>query len=225
MSQENKTLIWPAIRRLLQLSDKNQFWLYAAIGIVVLETGFRIAYNFTIAEFVDAVSAGQYAVFWRYALITLALLLTSVPLSFLRTRCVGLFSEHTLAALRYKVANQAVLLPMRVLEERHSGDLGEAQEGDAGEEAEHRAHQEEAAQGDGAEAARRELSPAGKQRGSGQEKRYIDQRAKGLELPDRERVTRQLDDRVLQAQQCQRADHEAGCEGGIVAAGKHCALE
>jgi ABC-type multidrug transport system fused ATPase/permease subunit len=125
MSQEDKqkTRIWPAIRRLLKLSGRNQVWLYLAIGMVVLETGFRIASNLYLAQFVDAVSAQRYADFGRYLVITVALTATAIPLGFLRTRAVGVFSERTLTLLRQRVAAQAVLLPIQTLEERHSGDL------------------------------------------------------------------------------------------------------
>jgi ABC-type multidrug transport system fused ATPase/permease subunit len=118
-----KTPIWPAIRRLLQLSGKNQAWLYVALLVVVLETASNIAGNFTLARFIDAVSAGEYARFTLYLAVTAALYLAAVPLSFVRTRSIGLFGERTLAGLREKVAARATVLPMRNLEERHTGDL------------------------------------------------------------------------------------------------------
>jgi ABC-type bacteriocin/lantibiotic exporter with double-glycine peptidase domain len=118
-----KTPIWPAIRRLLQLSGKNQAWLYVALLVVVLETASNIAGNFTLARFIDAVSAGEYARFTLYLAVTAALYLAAVPLSFVRTRSIGLFGERTLAGLREKVAARATVLPMRTLEERHTGDL------------------------------------------------------------------------------------------------------
>ncbi|UCC61418.1 MAG: ABC transporter ATP-binding protein [Anaerolineae bacterium] len=125
MSEESvrKTPIWPAIRRLVRLSGRDQVWLYVGLLVVVLETGFNIASNFTLARFIDAVSAGQYTQFALYLAVTAALILMAVPLAFLRTRSVGLFSERTLAGLRDKVAAQATVLPMRYLEERHTGDL------------------------------------------------------------------------------------------------------
>jgi ABC-type multidrug transport system fused ATPase/permease subunit len=124
-SQEPKpqTPIWPAIRRLFQLSGKDQVWLYIAMFVVVLETAFNIASNFTLARFIDAVSTHEYALFMLYLAVTVALTLTAVPLNFLRTRSIGLFSERTLAGLREKVAARSTVLPMRYLEERHTGDL------------------------------------------------------------------------------------------------------
>jgi ABC-type multidrug transport system fused ATPase/permease subunit len=125
MSQEaeKKAPIGLAIRRFLKLSGRNQIWWYVGIGTVVLSTVARIASNFYLARFVDSVSMRRAAEFVRYLVITAALTLAEVPLVFVRTRCVGLFGERTLALLRQKVAEQAVLLPMRSLEERHSGDL------------------------------------------------------------------------------------------------------
>jgi ABC-type multidrug transport system fused ATPase/permease subunit len=125
MSEDGKkrTRVWPAIGRLIRLSGKAQAWLYVAALVVVLETGFRIASNFTLARFMDSVSAAQRGDFSLYLTWTVALGLTAVPLGFLRTRSVGLFSERALARLRGKVAAQATVLPMRYLEERHTGDM------------------------------------------------------------------------------------------------------
>jgi len=118
-----KIPIWPTIRRFLKLSGRNQAWLYIAISVVVLETAFNIASNFAMARFVDAVSAHQLSVFLLYLWVTLGLSATAIPLSFFRTRSIGLFSERTLAGLRYKIAAQATVLPMRYLEAQHTGDL------------------------------------------------------------------------------------------------------
>jgi ABC-type multidrug transport system fused ATPase/permease subunit len=120
---DRKTPVWPAIRRLLKLSASSRTWLYIAVFVVVLETAAQIAANFTLARFIDAVSAGQYNRFALYLAVTAGLNLTAVPLGFLRTRSVGRFSERTVARLRETVACAATVLPMRYLEERHTGDL------------------------------------------------------------------------------------------------------
>ena len=120
---EQKIPIWPTIRRFLKLSGRNQAWLYIAMGIVVLETAFNVTSNFALARFIDAVSAKQASVFILYLGVALGLNATAIPLSFFRTRSVGLFSERALAGLRDKIAAQATVLPMRYLEERHTGDL------------------------------------------------------------------------------------------------------
>jgi len=118
-----KIPIWPTIRRFLKLSGRNQTWLYIAISVVVVETAFNIASNFTMARFIDAVSAKQFSPFILYLGVTLGLSATAIPLSFFRTRSIGLFSERTLARLRDKIAAQATVLPMRYLEAQHTGDL------------------------------------------------------------------------------------------------------
>lgn len=125
MSEDGKkgTRVWPAIGRLLQLSGKSRAWLYVAVSVVVLETAFRIASNFSLGRFIDSVSASQHDDFSFYLALTVALGLTAVPLGFLRTRSIGLFSERALARLREMVAARATVLPMRYLEERHTGDL------------------------------------------------------------------------------------------------------
>ena len=118
-----KIPIWPTIRRFLKLSGRNQTWLYIAISVVVVETAFNIASNFTMARFIDAVSAKQFSPFILYLGVTLGLSATAIPLSFFRTRSIGLFSERTLAGLRDQIAAQATVLPMRYLEAQHTGDL------------------------------------------------------------------------------------------------------
>ena len=120
---EQKIPIWPTIRRFLKLSGRNQAWLYIAMGIVVLETAFNVTSNFALARFIDAVSAKQASVFILYLGVALGLNATAIPLSFFRTRSVGLFSERALAGLRDRIAAHATVLPMRYLEERHTGDL------------------------------------------------------------------------------------------------------
>jgi ABC-type multidrug transport system fused ATPase/permease subunit len=126
MSDENDraTPVWPAIVRLFKLAGRDQIWFYVALLVVILETAaVRIASSFTLARFIDAVSAGHNADFTRYLILTVVLSLANAPLQFLRTRCVGLFSERTMAGLRNRVATQATILPMRYLEKRHTGDL------------------------------------------------------------------------------------------------------
>ncbi len=118
-----KIPVWPSIRRLLMLAGRSRAWLYLAAAMVVLETGVTIGWNFSLARLVDFVSAGNYTSFTATMWITLALLLATAPLSFLRARSVGRFSERALATLRELVAEKATRLPMRYLEERHTGDL------------------------------------------------------------------------------------------------------
>ena len=55
--------------------------------------------------------------------LTLLLISSALPLGYLRTFTIGTFSEKTLALLRDKIAAHATRLPMRYLEERHTGDM------------------------------------------------------------------------------------------------------
>ena len=115
--------IWPSIRRFLQLSGRSQIGLYVALLAAVLETASVITWNYYLALFVDAVMARQSADNMRYLLLTLALAAAEIPLGFIRARSIGRFSERTMAGLRHRVAARATVLPMRYLEERHTGDL------------------------------------------------------------------------------------------------------
>jgi ABC-type multidrug transport system fused ATPase/permease subunit len=118
-----KIPISQSIRRLLQLAGKNQAWFYLALLAAVLSTAITLAWNFSLARVVDAVSARQPAIYMRYLWLTMSLIGLSIPLDYVRTFCNGLFSERTLARLRGQIAAQAAALPMRYLEERHTGDL------------------------------------------------------------------------------------------------------
>ena len=91
--------VWPSIRRLLQLSGRNQIWLYLAMVIAVLGVVVTIAWNFTLGRLIDAVSTGQSASYLTYLGLTALLVTVYIPLSFLSTRSVGIFSERTLAGL------------------------------------------------------------------------------------------------------------------------------
>jgi ABC-type multidrug transport system fused ATPase/permease subunit len=125
MSNETqpKTPIMPAIRRLVKLSGRNQVWLYVALLMVLLETFLQVAAMFSLARFVDAVTANNPTDFMRALLVTVTLFAATAPVSFFRSRSTGLFSERTMAMLREKVTTQATVLPIRYLEERHTGDL------------------------------------------------------------------------------------------------------
>jgi ABC-type multidrug transport system fused ATPase/permease subunit len=121
-TQENPPVL-PAIRRLLKLSGKNQAWLYLAMLMILSGTFCQIVAMFAMARFVDAVLANNRGEFWRMLLISAVLFAATAPASFIRSRSIGLFSERTMMSLREKLAAQATVLPMRYLEERHTGDL------------------------------------------------------------------------------------------------------
>ena len=112
-----------SIRRLLQLSGRGQVWLYTAMAMAVLNTVLTVAAMLCVARFVDAVTANRPNEFFSYLGLTVLFFLLTVPVEYLRTRCIGLFSERTMAGLRDKIAAQATVLPMRYLDERHTGDF------------------------------------------------------------------------------------------------------
>jgi ABC-type multidrug transport system fused ATPase/permease subunit len=112
-----------SVRRLLQLSGRNQIWLYTAMAMAVLNTALTVASMLCTARFIDAVTANRPDEFFSYLALTVLFFLLTVPVEYLRTRTIGLFSERTMAGLREKIAVQATLLPMRYLEERHTGDF------------------------------------------------------------------------------------------------------
>jgi len=118
-----KIPVFASIRRLFVLSGRHQLWFYLAMLMVVLETAATIGWNFALVRMIDSVSSGQMAGFYSALWLTLGLFLVGIPFNFIRVRSVGQFSERTMALLREKIATQATRLPMRYLEERHSGDL------------------------------------------------------------------------------------------------------
>jgi ABC-type multidrug transport system fused ATPase/permease subunit len=115
--------IWPSVRRLLRMAGRNRNWLYAAIGIDLVQAALLILTNNFLRYTFDAVQQGKHNEFLTFALITASLSVAGIPLSYLKTSWVGRFSERTLASMRKVIAARATVLPARYLEERHSGDL------------------------------------------------------------------------------------------------------
>jgi hypothetical protein len=44
-----RTLVWPAIRRVIKLSGRNWVWLYLAMGMAVLEATGAILWNLILS--------------------------------------------------------------------------------------------------------------------------------------------------------------------------------
>ena len=57
------------------------------------------------------------------ALAFMIVVVINIPLGYVQTLSLGLFSEHTLFAIRGFLAQRLNLLPIRDIEERHSGDF------------------------------------------------------------------------------------------------------
>jgi ABC-type multidrug transport system fused ATPase/permease subunit len=118
-----KLQVWPAIRRLVRMSGREQLWLYLAMGAAVIEAGTTVASSLWLGRTIDAVLGGSESRFGPYLALTVLLMGMSAPLGLGRTRALGLFSERTMASLRERVARQATVMPVAYLESRHTGDL------------------------------------------------------------------------------------------------------
>lgn len=115
--------LWKELRRLLRFSGRNRIWFYLALIAAIADVAITIRWNLGLARFIDAVSTGHTDDYIRYLLLIIVLFAIGMPTSALRTYSIGRFSETTIATLRARFAEQASVLPMRVLEQRHTGDL------------------------------------------------------------------------------------------------------
>jgi ABC-type multidrug transport system fused ATPase/permease subunit len=113
----------PSIRRLLQLAGQHKTWFFVALVVDLIGAGLIILSNHFLRYLFDAVLATDRQAFYAYLIYWFAASLPNIPLSFMRTRSLGWFSEHTLAELRRKVSVRLNSLPMGYMEERHSGDF------------------------------------------------------------------------------------------------------
>jgi len=120
---QKKVPFFPALRRLLQLSGRYQAWFYGALIVDLGLSALVIIQNDLIRRMFDSVSAQNQARFISFMLISLVFFAASIPLSYLRTRSLGTFSEYTLANIRLQLAARFNQLPLSYLEERYSGDF------------------------------------------------------------------------------------------------------
>ena len=125
MAKKNQTTIpfLPAIRQLLQLAGQYKPWFFTALVADIIQAILIVVQNHVLRGVFDAAVAGSLQDFWVFLRYFLGVSLASVPLSFLRAQSLGLFSEHTLATIRRKVAARMRELPVSYMEERHSGDF------------------------------------------------------------------------------------------------------
>ena len=123
ISNARSPSVWSAIRRLLGIAGRHKVWLYAAVTCDLLRSAGNIVGCYFLARFLDAAAAANSRDFVRYLLMFLGLHVLYIPLEFLRTWSIGLFSERTSSELRSRIATQAVSLPVEYLESRHSGDI------------------------------------------------------------------------------------------------------
>ncbi len=121
--QTQKPPIWPVVRRIVHMAGGLQAWLYAALGIDLVQAALLILSSHFIRKFFDAVSENQPDVFWRYVIFSLVISVVGIPVAYLRTSSIGRFSEGGLARIRKTIARSSSRLPLDYLEQRHSGDM------------------------------------------------------------------------------------------------------
>lgn len=121
--QTQKPPIWPVVRRMVHMAGGLQAWLYAALGIDLVQAAILILSSHFIRKFFDAVSENQPDVFWRYVIFSLAISAVGIPVAYLRTSSIGRFSEGGLARIRKLIAARSARLPIDYLEQRHTGDM------------------------------------------------------------------------------------------------------
>lgn len=112
-----------SFRRLLQLAGRHKTWLFVALFIDLIQAVMVVAQSHVLRGLFDAVIASNESKFITAWILSLSLGVITSPLSYLRTRSQGLFSERTLFGIRQQVATRFNLLPVGYLEERHSGDF------------------------------------------------------------------------------------------------------
>jgi ATP-binding cassette subfamily B protein len=117
------TPIIPALRRLLQLAGRHKYWLYLALIVDTVQAVLVVVSSHILRNLFDAVTQGDESAFFAAAILSLVLGLIGSPLSYVRVRSQGIFSERTLYRIRQFVAQRLNALPVPYLEERHSGDF------------------------------------------------------------------------------------------------------
>jgi len=120
---KEKIPIGPTLRRLLRIAGGQQVWLAVSLVIVVLEAATNLGFNQGLARFIDTVSQKDAVGFWYWFWFSGAFSVAGIPLSYFRALLINLFSERTMTRLRLMIAQRSAVLPMRSLEERHSGDM------------------------------------------------------------------------------------------------------
>ena len=121
-NQSNQT-IWPNVSRLFRMAGKQRILFFIAIAVDLLQAAFLILGNDFNRKIFEAVPGRDIGRFSTFVVLSFVVILLNIPLSYVKVRMIGQFSERTLATLRAAVARQSTLLPVVDLEARHSGDL------------------------------------------------------------------------------------------------------
>ena len=114
---------FPTLVRLLRLSAQSRLFFMGAALLDLVGAVFLVTQNHFMRGMFDAVTAADRAEFVRMMLLLLVVVAIGIPVVFLRTRLVGVFSERTLFTIRQLVAERMNRLPIKDLEKRHSGDF------------------------------------------------------------------------------------------------------
>ena len=117
------TPFFPSIRRLLQLAGRHKTWFYVTLVVDLVQAGLIIVQYHFLRQLFDAVQTSDRQRFLTLLLYWVIIAIIVVPLTFLRARSLGWFSERTLAEIRHKVAARLNGLPVGYMETRHSGDF------------------------------------------------------------------------------------------------------
>src|SRR5690349_2664135 len=116
--QNSKTVrpsAWPMVQRLFKLAGGQRSWFYLALILDLLQAALLILINHYNRRFLEAVSNKDAGLFWMFIWLTLGFSAASIPLSYLKTRGIGQFSERTLAKVRQSVAARSAGLPVAAL--------------------------------------------------------------------------------------------------------------
>ena len=122
-SNQTREPIWPVVARLFRTAGLLRFWFFVALVIDLVQAAFVVLNNDLIRRVFDSVSAANLQAFWLFVSLSLGLGILSFPLTYTKSRSIGLFSERTLTRLRQAAARRSANLPIAELEKRHSGDM------------------------------------------------------------------------------------------------------
>ena len=122
-AKQSKPAVWQNIVRLFRMAGRQRIWFFIAIAVDLIQAAFLILGNDFNRKIFEAVPGRDLGRFWTFAALSFGLILLGIPLSYIKVRTIGQFSERTLAMLREAVARQSTRLPVPDLEARHSGDL------------------------------------------------------------------------------------------------------
>ena len=122
-TKQSNPAVWPNIFRLFRMAGRQRIWFFIAIAVDLVQAAFLILGNDFNRKIFEAVPGRDVSRFWTFVALSFGLILLGIPLSYIKVRTIGQFSERTLAKLREAVARQSTRLPVPDLEARHSGDL------------------------------------------------------------------------------------------------------